>query len=148
MFRDAGPLRQIADVSLPDVPASTVARWSTTHKWVTRARDWDDHSYRIADAARLDALRDMHRNHQLAGRVALAKAVAALQRIDVADISAAAAVRLLDVGARLERSTLATSLSELHGVEPFEPESDEDPWDVIARELSGSPTEVRHTATS
>ena len=148
-YRDLGPMRAVADVRLEDVRSSTISNWAMRHHWRERARAWDDHAYREADALRLDALRNMHRTHQLAGRVAIAKALSALQGIEPADIAAGVAVRLLDVGTRLERSTLATSLAELQGVNvDVDDEQETDPWDVIARELAGTAATLRHATSS
>jgi len=123
-----------------------VAKWSHSFGWVGRARAWDDHVYRVADAARLDALREMQRTHALAGRVAFGKAVAALQAINPADINAGAAARLLDLGTKLERATLSTSLADLQGVDvTLTIDDEDDPWDVIARELLGTAAPVGHT---
>jgi hypothetical protein len=88
----------------------------------------------VDDNARLEALRSMHHNHQVAGRLALSKALAVLQALPLDHIPGGAAVRLLDVGTRLERETLTTSVAEMQGRPPSEPEI-EDPWEVIAREF-------------
>ena len=79
----------------------------------------------------------MHRTHRVAGRVALSRALAALQALSPERIPADAAVRLLDVGTRLERDTLTVSVAELQG-QPSPVEHVDDPWDVIARELQGA----------
>jgi hypothetical protein len=46
-------------------------------------------------------------------------------------------VRLLDIGARLERDTLTVSVAELQR-QPSPVEHVDDPWDVTARELQGA----------
>jgi len=147
MFRDLGPLRSISALHVDGVPPARLARWSTNWSWASRAREWDDQSYREADRARLDALREMHRSHQLAGRLAMGKAIAALQRIEASDINAGNAARLLDLGTRLERVTLGVTLAELQGVERGD--DLEDPWEVITRELlSGTTAEVRDATSA
>lgn len=148
-FRDLGSTRtaqQVVEVTEGEVSLRTVQHWHTDWRWRERARAWDEHVYRVEDDVRLEAIRSMHRNHSTAGRLALAKAIAALRELPDAAITGPVAVRLLDVGARLERSTLTTSVAELQGVEPVD--DTEDPWEVIARELQGSPATVRDTETT
>jgi hypothetical protein len=146
LYRDIGPMRSVDQLAMSTARPSMIAKWSHTFGWVGRARAWDDHVYRIADGARLDALREMQRTHALAGRVAFGKAVAALQAISPADINASAAVRLLDIGTKLERATLSTSLADLQGVDvTLTIDDEDDPWDVIARELSGTTAPVGNT---
>lgn len=129
--------------TLPQIAAQfglanrTVQEWSAKFNWIERAKAWDDHVYRIEDQERLDAIRVMHRAHQLAGKLATARAIASLQGLTPADIPPAAAVRLLDLGTRLERQTLLTSVAELQGLDD-EHDDDEDPWAIIARELTGT----------
>lgn len=139
-FRDVGPLRTLAVVT--DANIRTVERWSHQWDWHARATAWDDAQHMLSDAGRLEAIRTMHDTHQRAGRAAMAKALAALQHARPEDIPAYAAARLLELGARLERDTLLTSVEELQGVMPehlpgMAPPSD-DPWERISRELTGS----------
>jgi hypothetical protein len=148
-FRDLGPSRAphlVVEASDGDLRPHTVARWQRDWHWTRRAREWDDHLYRVEDEARLDALRTMHRSHALTGRYVVAKALGALQRVDDADISPSSAARLIEVGARLERSTLVQSVADLQGID--REAVAEDPWDVIARELQGTAAPVRDTAPS
>ena len=82
-----------------------VERWSARWEWRRRADAWDDERDRLDHAARREALRtDARANDQRAlGGVAMHKALFALEALPVDHIPAGAAVRLLDVGARLER---------------------------------------------
>lgn len=134
-YRDLGPLRMLARVET-DVGLRTVERWSARWDWAARAVAWDDETHRLEDARRLEAIRTMHDQHQRAGRAAMTKALAALAVIDPADIGAAAAARLLEIGTRLERDILTTSVEQLQGVAPAT--AVDDPWDAIARELGAS----------
>lgn len=110
-----------------------VRGWADEWNWAGRAEEWDDACHRIDDQERLDAIRAMHASHRQAGRAALAKAVEALDLLDPAEMPAAAVIRLLEIGAKLERSTLTVSVEELQGIDPTTDE--EDPWEKIAREL-------------
>lgn len=133
-YRDAGPLRSLAVVD--DIPLATVQRWSSQWDWSARAVAWDDELHQLADRERLEAIRKMHDTHAQAGRVVMAKALSALAQLDIEDIPAYAAARLLELGARLERDTLLTSVEELQG--KGTPEDGVDPWEAIARELTGA----------
>lgn len=137
-FRDLGPARRLRQVAEQlAVSVHSVNAWSGRWHWVDRAKAWDDHRYRIEDAERLADIAAMHRAHRLAGKLATARAIATLQRSDPAEIPPAVAVRLLELGTRLERTTLLTSVAELQGLDD-ETSDDDDPWTVIARELTGS----------
>lgn len=138
VFRDLGPTRTLdaAQVAL-EVSERTVGNYSARFDWIRRATLWDDQVHRIDDHERLEALANMHRNHQAAGRAAIGKALGALHALKPDQIPASAAARLLELGTRLERETLAMSVDELQGVVAVD-DVGEDPWDRIARELQGT----------
>jgi hypothetical protein len=140
-FRDLGPTRRVEQaIELTVEARRTVMRWSSTFHWFDRAEAWDEECYRIEDSERLEAIRQMHRVHQRAGRGALMKGLRALEALPDSHVPAGAAARLVELGARLERSTLITSVAELQGIEPEPEEEGEDPWAVIARELEADST--------
>jgi hypothetical protein len=130
-YRDAGPARTVSRLELAS--PRTLERWSTRWDWPARAVAWDDETHRLEDLRRLEAIRTMHDQHQRAGRAAMGKALAALAALEPADISAAAAARLLEIGSRLERDMLTSSVEELQGAPRTSAAGD--PWDAIAREL-------------
>lgn len=133
-FRDLGPLRSLDVLVDPDarVFIQTLRKWQRTHDWRDRAQAWDDAVARQEDQARLEAIRGMHDRHQRAGRLAQQKALEALLGVPASEIPPYAAARLLELGTRLERDTLTTSVEELQGRTPPAPE---DPWEQVAREL-------------
>lgn len=135
LYRDmAPPKRDLATVAEQvDMSARRVREWAVEWEWRDRAEAWDDACHRIEDAERLEAIRSMHALHRRAGRSAILKALQALNQIDPEHMPVAAVARLLDLGAKLERSTLVVSVEELQGVEVYE-ETD-DPWERIAAEL-------------
>jgi hypothetical protein len=135
-YRDLGPLRRLEDVT--GHPYGTVRGWSTRHDWVDRASAWDDETHRLDDHRRLEAIRAMHGTHQQAARMAMRKAIQALNKLTPEEIPAYAAARLLELGARLERDTLTVSVEELQGVASPSLEG-EDPWERIARDFQASP---------
>jgi hypothetical protein len=93
---------------------STMARkWSQQHHWHARAGAWDDECRMVEDRERLESLRTMHGNHAKAARAVQAFALQALSRLDAEEATPGDVVRLLDLGVRLERMTLTTSVEEL-----------------------------------
>ena len=132
-FRDLGPSRTLERAAA--AAGSTLramrdlsAKWD----WAARATAWDDECRMIEDAERLETIRNMHRNHQIAGRAAFTVATRALAQLQPSDLNPGEVVRLLDLGYRLERAGL-TAAEEQAGIDV----PGEDPWEQIARELSG-----------
>lgn len=123
---------------MPGIAKATATRLSAQWDWRARAVAWDDALHRAEDARRLEAIRQMHADHLRAGRAAVDKALEALATLDVADVSAAGAARLLELGTRLERATLTVSVEELQGAGSADA-GVVDPWDRIANELAGNP---------
>lgn len=137
MYRDAGPMRRLEPIAEHyGVTLRAVQMWLKNHDWAARALAWDDECHAVEDRQRLESIRQMHDTHSRAAKAAIGKALAALAAIPPADLPAGAAVRLLEVGTRLERETLTTSVEELQGVARAVVPA-EDPWEAIARELQG-----------
>jgi hypothetical protein len=108
--------------------------WAVRWEWRERAEAWDDACHHIEDTERLEAIRSMHAMHRRAGRAAITKAIQALDLLEPDEMPATAVARLLELGAKLERSTLIVSVEELQGLDVGESD-EEDPWERIAREL-------------
>jgi hypothetical protein len=132
VFRDLGPTRTVDRVY---EHGKSAYRWCTQWDWHARATAWDDAQHMIEDAERLEAIRTMHRTHRVAARAAMTLALQALRQLQPEIMTASEVVRLLDIAQRLERQTLTTSIEELQGVEAA---ATDDPWERIARELSGA----------
>lgn len=138
LFRGLAPAQR-ANVGAVAEPAALSERecraFAVEWLWVERAEAWDDACHRIEDAERLDAIRQMHAVHRRAGRAALTKAIQALNSMSADDLTPSQAARLLELGARLERSTLIVSVEELQGLDVEDDEVLDDPWERLAREL-------------
>jgi hypothetical protein len=138
VFRDLSPThRDLGKVATEaGVTERSTERWANQWDWRGRADAWDDACHAVDDAERLDAIRSMHKTHRQAGRIAVLKAVQALNLLQADQMAEhpATIARLLELGAKLERSTLIVSVEELQGIE-VEDEVTEDPWERIAREL-------------
>jgi hypothetical protein len=139
IYRDLPTARRsIEDVALQvDSSPRRVYEWAARWDWRERTQAWEDACHRIEDQERLDAIRSMHSLHRKAGRAVMNKALQALSLVDADRIPVGQLARLLELGARLERSTLIVSVEELQGLDLNDDDGD-DPWDVIARELDPS----------
>jgi hypothetical protein len=86
------------------VPAhGTLKLWSSRWSWVERARAYDAHQRRLADIARVhDAIETRSQVWRMA-RIGLARA---FERLNEGNLTAAEAIRLLDVSARLALVTI------------------------------------------
>lgn len=137
-FRDLGPLRSLDALVDPQARITYRALRDLQRKndWIDRANAWDDYTHRIDDARRIEEIRGMHERHQRAGRLVQARAIAALQQVAPEDIPPYAAARLLELGTRLERDILTTSVEDLQRIPGPQVE---DPWDAVARELESLP---------
>jgi hypothetical protein len=136
-FRDMPSLKRSTTVIAGQIDLSErrVRALANKWDWFERAAAWDDACHQIEDQERLEAIRAMHALHRRAGRLAIAKAMAALNLLTPEAITQPTAIaRLLEMGTRLERNTLLVSVEEMQGLEVIEEEG-EDPWDRIAREL-------------
>lgn len=127
--------RNLAEVaSEVGISVRRAREWAVQGDWRVRAEAWDEACHRVEDRERLEAIREMHTIHRRAGRAAITKALQALSLMDPVAIPAGTTVRLLELGARLERSTLIVSVEDLQGVE-VDDEAPDDPWERIAAEL-------------
>lgn len=132
-YRDRGASRTTENMTTAN--RERAYRWSAKWDWVARATAWDDAQHMAEDRERLDSIRRMHRTHQVAARAAMTLALQALRQLQPEMMTASEVVRLLDLAQRLERQTLITSVEELQGIEQA---AADDPWERIARELSGT----------
>lgn len=125
------------------VTGRSIRRWALTWNWHERADAWDEACHAVDDQERLEAIRQMHGVHRRAGRAAVLKALQALNMLTPEQIvdSPSTIARLLELGTKLERSTLIVSVEELQGLE-VEDEDTLDPWDRIAQELDPNNTET------
>jgi hypothetical protein len=137
LYRDTTPFqRRIEDVANQvDRSSSQLRHLAQVWEWRERAAAWDEACHRVEDRERLDALRSMHSVHRRAGRAAVMRALQELTLIEQGTMPPSVIARLLELGAKLERSTLIVSVEELQGIAVEPDEDTEDPWERIAREL-------------
>jgi hypothetical protein len=116
------------------VSAVQVRRLASRWRWTERALAWDDEIHKTIDDQRLRDITEMHSRHVLVGKVAVGKALLALQRLQPEQIPAGAAARLLELGTRIERDMLSVTPEDLLGAGDEQPA--DDAWDALARELA------------
>ena len=123
-YRDLGEQRAGVRVQRKfSLSARLIARWSTVHAWVLRARAWDEHQDRIALAVNTDAIQTMRLEQADCGRTIQA---AARETLDVRmkpwrdrgcvgepPFTVLEACRLIQIGSALERTA--------RGLEPAAP---------------------------
>jgi hypothetical protein len=135
VYRDMNPVQRSMDAVAQQTGLSgrRVRQLALDWQWRERTTAWDDACHRTEDHERLEAIRAMHQVHRRAGRMAITKALQGLNLLQAEEMPPSTIARLLDLGAKLERSTLIVSVEELQGIEVLE--DVEDPWERIAREL-------------
>ena len=125
MYRDMGPrertlekveskLREQNGTATPLQPGGKKRRpsggltaWQSRHRWVERAKAWDQEQDRVGCEARLAEIRKMNERQAKAGLLAQGKAIARLNRMtdaEVENLTVSEAVTLLREGVRLERT--------------------------------------------
>ena len=114
-YRDLGEQRAGVRVQRKfSLSARLIARWSTVHAWVLRARAWDEHQDRIAVALSTDTIQTMRLEQADCGRTIQVAALETLDvrmtrwrdrgRVDEPPFSPFEAARLIQIGSALERT--------------------------------------------
>ena len=114
-YRDLGEQRAGVRVQRKfSLSARLIARWSTVHAWVLRARAWDEHQDRIAVALSTDTIQTMRLEQADCGRTIQVAALETLDvrmtrwrdrgRVDEPPFSPFEAARLIRVGSALEQT--------------------------------------------
>jgi hypothetical protein len=103
-YRDLEPPRRNADVARRLGKAEAVmSRWSRRHRWHERVAAWENEQDREFRATMAAERREVVRRHVRVARIAQAKALERLTRIDASQLSAAEVVRLLEFASKTER---------------------------------------------
>lgn len=107
-YRDMGGQRSLSKVAAKLQKSETLmGRWSGAYSWVDRAAAWDDEQERIdREAARkeqTEAIKRMRKRQAESGHALQCKALLALKKIPIEDLSALDIVRMLVEGGKMER---------------------------------------------
>lgn len=106
-YRNAGGDRSTRAVAKKLGKSSTLLeRWSVTHKWVSRAREYDVRQDKVAVAAIESEIRSMSRRHVQIAQSIQAKAIERLRDTHSSELTAAEALKFLDIAVRIERMAM------------------------------------------
>jgi hypothetical protein len=124
LYRDMGPrertlekveskLREQNGTATPPQPGGKKRRpsggltaWQSRHRWVERAKAWDQEQDRIGCEARIAEIREMNKRQAKAGLLAQSRAIDKLNKMkpdEIEKLTVGEVVALLREGARLER---------------------------------------------
>ena len=106
-YRDTHPrsLRSVSETL--DKSKSLIEGWSSAHGWVKRCAQWDAELDRVSQSTQIDEIKDMKRR-QINMAVEIQKIACEAfkllrENLSAKTISADNAVRMADIGAKLER---------------------------------------------
>lgn len=115
-YRDAGPTRSLTQAARAlDKNRTTLGEWSRQWRWVERTELWEREQDRVRREAQVDAVRRMAERHAEIALAMITKAILRLvggvdprtgrevEAIDPSTLTAYEAIRLVDVGVRIER---------------------------------------------
>ena len=80
-----------------------IGRWSSDWNWRERVAAWDGEQDKLARADQVKEIAKMRKLQAQRGALMQEKAIAALDQMDIEELSAADVVRLMEAGAKLER---------------------------------------------
>lgn len=108
-YRDMGPSRSLRAVAEKlGKSEQLMSRWSAQNKWVYRAAEWDDEQDRtereIAQKEMAKEIRMMRKRQAETGKYMQVKAMRALSKLPEEEMKAGEISKLIDVGAKLERT--------------------------------------------
>lgn len=81
----------------------TFEKWSARNQWVVRAEQYDEYMQAVADADHVQSVVDMKTRHAAIATAAQGKIVAALNHIDMKDLSALQLMQVFDIVVKNER---------------------------------------------
>lgn len=104
-YRDLGPTRSLRRLAARDSAQNLrqLQTWSSAHDWVDRCGSWDEHLDEERRLTLIEEAREMTRRQATIGQLMLARAAERLRTLDPQTLTVTEAVKLIDVGSRLER---------------------------------------------
>lgn len=104
IYRDMGTDRALRKVAKQLQKSITmIGRWSSDWKWQERVAAWDAEQDKLARADQVKEIAKMRKLQAQRGAKMQEKAMAALEQMEIEELSAADVVRLMTEGAKLER---------------------------------------------
>lgn len=115
-YRDMGAERSLAKVAQKlGKSKALMERWSVRWQWVMRADLWDDEMDRLSRRELEKGITGMRRNHVNIAKAMLVKALQALQRIPVDEMTPKDVSTMVDVAAKLERISRGEATERTEG---------------------------------
>ena len=108
-YRNMGPDRSLRAVAEKlGKSEQLMSRWSAKNQWVVRSAEWDDEQERtereIAQKEMAKEIRLMRKRQAETGKYMQVKAMRALSKLPDEEMKAGEISKLIDVGAKLERT--------------------------------------------
>lgn len=115
-YRDMGADRSLAKVAQKlGKSKALMERWSVRWQWVIRADAWDDEMDRLSRRELEKGITGMRKNHVNIAKAMLVKALQALQRIPVDEMTPKDVSTMVDVAAKLERISRGEATERTEG---------------------------------
>jgi len=107
IYRDLGRLRDMPTVAdMSGLKETYLRNRMSVHRWIERAKAWDDEQDRIYGVRVTHMRQEMARRHVKAAQGLMDKALRRLAELDLDHISPNVLVLMLDTAARIERAAL------------------------------------------
>ena len=115
-YRDMGAERSLAKVAQKlGKSKALMERWSVRWQWVVRSDAWDDELDRQTRVELKKGVTGMRKNHVNIAKAMLVKALQALQRIPVDEMTPKDVSTMVDVAAKLERISRGEATERTEG---------------------------------
>ena len=117
-YRDMGAERSLAKVAQKlGKSKPLMERWSSRWHWGIRVDAWDDEMDRRSCRELQKGIADMRKNHVDIAKAMLVKALQALQRIPVDEMTPQDIAKMVDVAAKLERISRGEATERTEGTQ-------------------------------
>lgn len=114
LYRDAGASRSIKAVAEKLGKSSgLLERWSRQNRWQERTREWDRFLDEQKQAAKVQAIREMHERHAAIGREMSEKAMRALQTLEQGTMKPNEIVAMIKTACEIERLAMESEVKML-----------------------------------
>lgn len=132
-YRDFGPRRSLRQAcqdyyDLPERPPAArsnaspklrqIQVWSSLNDWLDRAQAYASHMDRLARIEALDNVKAMYRTQAAVAKFAIARAAERIAAIDPNSLTPGEAIKILEVGTRIERTARANLVEAVESVDP------------------------------
>ena len=115
-YRDMGTERSHAKVAQKvGKNKGLISRWSRVHGWTARIEAWTDEQDRIVREELVKGITTMRKNHTAIAEQMLIKALKALQKLPIEEMTPGDIAKTVDVAAKLERLSRGEATERTEG---------------------------------